>query len=139
MRRISGYAMTVVCLYDLPVDGLVVDRDEVVRHGRGPRSSSAHYADPESGEGRQVSPTCRWMLWQRLGGVQECLPLEPTDTHGHDGGVDAPVAQLAVEVPPPTLDRAPGEQRTGVILASSDGGHAGEANDAHGHVGAIRG
>ena len=137
MRRISGYPMTVVCLYDLPVDGLVVDRDEVVRHGRGPRSSSAHYAD-ESSEGRQVSPTWASMLWQRLGGVHECLPLESTDTHGHDGGVGAPVAQLAVEVVPPTLDRAPGEQRTGVVSASSDGGHTGEANDVHGHVGAIR-
>ena len=62
-------------------------------------------------------------------------PGEARDAHGHVGVGVGPVAQLAGVVVPPTLHRAAGEQRTGLVDASRDSGHTGEARDVHGHGG----
>ena len=62
------------CLVVCPVDGLVVDTDWAVCHGRGCPLSSSRYAGLECSEGQQLCPTCGSVLWRAEGGEWMCRP-----------------------------------------------------------------
>ena len=74
------------CLVVCPVDGLVVDPDWAVCHGRGCPLSSSRYAGTECSEGRAVCPTCGSVLWRVADGPWTCRACAAAEEGGRAAG-----------------------------------------------------
>ena len=66
------------CLQICPVEGLVVDPEWAVCHGRGCPLSSQRYDGTECSEGRELCVTCGSVLWRVPGGEWECRTCAST-------------------------------------------------------------
>jgi len=74
------------CLVVCPVDGLILDPDWAVCHGRGCPLSSHRYAGVECSEGRELCTTCGSVLWRTDGGAWECHTCAAEAQGGHAAG-----------------------------------------------------